>query len=86
MDEVSEIVARSNLFAAIGTSGSVYPAAGLVGLAASHGVWTCELNLAPSENHNAFDEAHYGPASAVVSEWVETLINNKNTTGSYSEL
>lgn len=74
MDEASDIVARSDLFVAIGTSGSVYPAAGLVKLAASRGVRTCELNLAPSENYSVFDETRYGPASEIVPAWADEVI------------
>lgn len=73
MDEASGIVARSDMFVAIGTSGAVYPAAGLVELAADHGVRTCELNLAPSDNCNAFDEARYGPATEIVPAWVDAI-------------
>lgn len=73
MDEASEAVAQSDLFVAIGTSGAVYPAAGLVQLAASHGVRTCELNLAPSENYDTFDDARYGPATQIVPAWVDAL-------------
>jgi len=73
MDEAREVVIQSDLFVAIGTSGAVYPAAGLVELAANHGVRTCELNLAPSENCYAFDEARYGLATEIVPAWAEEL-------------
>jgi NAD-dependent deacetylase len=73
MDEAMEAVTQSDLFVAIGTSGAVYPAAGLVELAASHGARTCELNLAPSENYYVFDEAHYGLATEIVPAWVDAL-------------
>lgn len=74
MDEASDAVTQSDLFVAIGTSGAVYPAAGLVQLAARHGVRTCELNLAPSENYEAFDDAHYGPATEIVPAWADALM------------
>lgn len=73
MEEAYDAVKRSDLFVAIGTSGAVYPAAGLVELAASHGVRTCELNLAPSDNYHAFDEARYGLATEIVPAWVDAL-------------
>jgi NAD-dependent deacetylase len=73
MDEASAIVARSDLFVAIGTSGAVYPAAGLVELAASHGVRTCEFNLAPSDNCDAFDDTRYGPATEIVPAWADSI-------------
>ena len=74
MDEIEEALAASDLFAAIGTSGSVYPAAGFVEEARGAGMRTCELNLAPSDNAWAFDEARYGPASGIVPAWVEDLL------------
>jgi len=73
LDEASDAVTRSDLFVAIGTSSTVYPAAGLVELAASHGVRTYELNLAPSENYCVFDEARYGLATEIVPAWVDAL-------------
>jgi NAD-dependent deacetylase len=64
----------ADLFCSIGTSGSVYPAAGFVADARSHGVRTCELNLEPSDNAWMFDERRYGPAGEVVPAWVEGLL------------
>lgn len=75
LDDAQDSIANSDLLASIGTSGSVYPAAGLVTWASNHGVSTCEINLTPSENHYVFDERHYGPASITVPKWVDQLIN-----------
>lgn len=74
MDEAKDIVAQSDLFVAIGTSGSVYPAAGLVAWASGHSVRTCEINLDPSENRHQFDDGHYGPAEEIVPRWAASLI------------
>jgi NAD-dependent deacetylase len=74
MDEIVEALAEADLFVAIGTSGSVYPAAGFVGEARGHGVRTCEINLVPSDNARQFDEARYGPAGEVVPGWVDDLL------------
>ena len=73
MDEIEAALAAADLFVAIGTSGSVYPAAGYVEMARDLGVRTCELNLQPSDNARAFDEAQYGPATQIVPSWVNTL-------------
>ena len=73
MATIGEALLEADLFVAIGTSGSVYPAAGFVREARDHGVRTCELNLEPSDNAQAFDEHRYGPASVVVPAWVEHL-------------
>ena len=74
MAAVTAGLADADLFVAIGTSGSVYPAAGLVMEARAAGVQTCELNLEPSDNAEAFDEQRYGIASAIVPAWVETVL------------
>jgi NAD-dependent deacetylase len=74
MDMVYESLLRADLFVAIGTSGSVYPAAGFVEEARAAGIRTCEINLEPSDNARLFDEAHYGPASRVVPQWVDTML------------
>ena len=68
--------AAHDLFVAIGTSRSVYPAAGFVTEARRQGTRTCEINLQPSDNARQFDERRYGPASETVSAWVEQLLTS----------
>lgn len=75
MDEIGAALRKADFFVAIGTSGSVYPAAGFVAEARACGVRTCEINLEPSDNAALFDETRYGPASVVVCAWVEELID-----------
>ena len=72
--EIEDALAAADLFAAIGTSGAVYPAAGFVGMARAHGVRTCELNLEPSDTSNQFQERRYGLATAVVPAWVDEVL------------
>jgi NAD-dependent deacetylase len=74
MDAIYDALEDSDLFAAIGTSGSVYPAAGFVGEARRLGIRTCEINLEPSDNARAFDERRYGPASEAVPAWVREVL------------
>jgi NAD-dependent deacetylase len=74
MDEICDRLAAADLFVAIGTSGSVYPAAGFVGEARAAGIRTCELNLEPSDNAQMFDERHYGLASRAVTAFVDDLL------------
>lgn len=74
MEQIADALAASDLFVSIGTSGSVYPAAGFVAEARAAGVPTCEVNLEPSENAWIFDERRYGPASEAVPAWVEELL------------
>lgn len=73
-DEAEAAMAQADLFAAIGTSGSVYPAAGLVALAREWGIPRVELNLEPSDNASLFTEQHYGPAKEIVPSWVDSLL------------
>ncbi len=73
-DAIDRALSEADLFAAIGTSGAVYPAAGLVAEARLIGVRTCELNLEAADNAGLFDEARYGPASEVVPRWVADLL------------
>lgn len=75
MDEIFARLARADIFAAIGTSGNVYPAAGFVSEARRAGARTVEINLEPSSVGSQFDEAILGPATRTVPAWVEGLLN-----------
>lgn len=77
MDDIEDALSEAHLFVSIGTSGSVYPAAGFVSEARAMGVATCEINLEPSANAYVFDEKHYGPASEVVPAWVERVLKQR---------
>ena len=74
MDEIAAAISEAELFVSIGTSGNVYPAAGLVGEARAVGIPCIELNLDPSENAGAFTDARYGKASEIVPEWVAEVL------------
>ncbi len=74
MEEIGDALLEADLFVAIGTSGSVYPAAGFVAEARAQGIRTLELNLVPSDTAGAFDEVRLGPASEVVPAWVAELL------------
>ena len=74
LDQIDEALQNADLFVAIGTSGSVYPAAGFVSQARQWGIATLELNLEPSDGARAFDQRLYGPASQVVPVWVEEVL------------
>lgn len=73
LDEIYGALNDADLFVAIGTSGSVYPAAGFVSQARQRGIRTCEINLEPSDNADQFDERRYGPASEAVPAWVDEI-------------
>ncbi|MCG7622935.1 NAD-dependent deacylase [Epibacterium sp. Ofav1-8] len=76
LDEIGDHLTEASLFAAIGTSGQVQPAASFVQEAAYGGARTVELNLAPSDISDAFDERRFGPATEVVPDWVRALLSH----------
>ncbi|MBV6631638.1 MAG: NAD-dependent protein deacylase [Alphaproteobacteria bacterium] len=75
MEEIAMALADADLFISIGTSGNVYPAAGFVAEARQTGAHTIELNLEPSEGATLFAETRYGPASELVPDYVEELLD-----------
>jgi NAD-dependent deacetylase len=63
------------LFAAIGTSGQVYPAAGFVDFLRQRGrAHTIEINLAPLHEPSPFHERRTGRATELVPAWVDELL------------
>ena len=75
MEEIDEAMSKASLFVSIGTSGAVYPAAGLVSIAKQMGIETCELNLEPSANASIFDRGIYGPAATIVPAFVNEMLD-----------
>ena len=75
MDEIYAALARADLFVSIGTSGAVYPAAGLVQNAVELGAQTLELNLETSQGSDMFHETRLGPASVLVPAWVDEMLS-----------
>ena len=73
MEVIAAALERCGLFVSIGTSGAVYPAAGFVAEVRGR-ARRVELNLEPSEGAALFDEAHHGPATEVVPEFVRSLL------------
>jgi NAD-dependent deacetylase len=74
MDEIIYALQSCDLFIAIGTSGTVFPAAGFVEIASQDGAETVELNLEMSDISGMFDRHVTGPASKTVQELVERII------------
>ncbi|UWQ34050.1 NAD-dependent deacylase [Leisingera sp. M527] len=70
MEAIYAHLAQADIFAAIGTSGEVYPAVTFVDEAHLAGAHTVELNLEPSSAASRFAERRFGPASETVSAWV----------------
>jgi NAD-dependent deacetylase len=76
MEEIYTAIADADLFISIGTSGVVYPAAGLVQEARLYGAHTIEINLEPSAVESQFAEKRYGKASIEVPKLVKELLSN----------
>lgn len=74
LPEIADHLQSADLFVAIGTSGTVYPAAGFVAEAAGRGARTVEINLEPSNVAGQFDEVILGPATETVPRWVDGLL------------
>ncbi|RNJ64496.1 MAG: NAD-dependent deacylase [Porphyrobacter sp. IPPAS B-1204] len=77
MGRIYQAIETCDLFVSIGTSGAVYPAAGFVQEARAAGARTLELNLEPSEGSRLFHESRLGPASIVVPEWVDEVLQTR---------
>jgi NAD-dependent deacetylase len=75
MDRIFDALQRCGLFLSVGTSGSVYPAAGFVQEVLRRGqAHTVELNLEPSDGSVLFHATRHGPASEVVPAFVDDLL------------
>jgi len=74
MDVIADALAVASLFVSIGTSGTVYPAAGFVALARRSGARTVEINLEVSGGARHFDEFLHGPAGTEVPRFVERIL------------
>ena len=71
MREIDVAVADCDVFIAIGTSGHVYPAAGLLGIAQACGAHCIGVNLEPPQNVDLFDEFHQGKAGEILPELIQ---------------
>ncbi|WP_108484824.1 NAD-dependent deacylase [Oceaniglobus ichthyenteri] len=74
METITSAIAGADMFVAIGTSGTVYPAAGFVDIAQDHGVESVEINLDPTSGR--FDRILQGKATETVPAFVRTLLNS----------
>ena len=74
MDEIDGHLSTAALFVSIGTSGTVYPAAGFVMDARVAGARTLELTLDRSEVATLFEESRLGPATQLVPHFVAEVL------------
>lgn len=76
MHGIDEAISKCDIFAAIGTSGNVYPAAGFVTEARRRGAHCVEINLESSIVGGQFQQSILGPATQTVPAWVDELLRN----------
>ena len=74
MERIEAALRNADLFASIGTSGAVYPAAGFVQTARYCGAHCIEMNLEPSQGSIFFNETRLGKAKDLVPAWVDELL------------
>jgi NAD-dependent deacetylase len=70
MRQIEAALEQCDLFIAIGTSATVYPAAGFIEIAKANGAQTHRFDIKATQNSEVFNRCHVGPASQTVSAWV----------------
>lgn len=73
MGKIIPLLQRADLFVSIGTSGVVYPAAGFLEIAKSHGAHTVCINKEPIPQSQFIDEFIQGSAGEKVPEFLRNL-------------
>jgi NAD-dependent deacetylase len=74
MDREIPFALQAEVFISIGTSGTVYPAAGFVLDAKGRGSFCAEINLEPSESSDCFDAQLTGKAGEMLPRVVDALL------------
>ncbi|MEM6531523.1 MAG: NAD-dependent deacylase [Myxococcota bacterium] len=73
-DAIPRAISSAGVFISIGTSGVVYPAAGLVTAAKGAGAMAVEINLEPSANAHLFDVQLSGKSGELLPQFVSLLM------------
>jgi NAD-dependent deacetylase len=79
-DEITESIhaaERSDVYFSVGTSGNVYPAASLPGIAKRKGAFLIEINVEYSQISSIFDEILLGKSGEILPEIVNLLKEKK---------
>jgi NAD-dependent deacetylase len=74
LHQIETALEECDLFVAIGTSGTVYPAAGFVELAKANGAATIRFDMKPEHSSELFDCCKIGAASTAVSAWANQFL------------
>tara|TARA_B100000214_G_C23878646_1_gene586199 strand:+ start:320 stop:1036 length:717 start_codon:yes stop_codon:yes gene_type:complete len=75
LSEIYQKVENCDIFVTIGTSGHVYPAAGLISLAKSCGAKCIGVNLDTPSNYDEHDYFYQGKAGEILPDLVKKWIN-----------
>lgn len=75
LDEIQIRLQRCDVFLSIGTSGTVYPAAGFVQIAKLSGAQTIEINPETTENNQHFEQSIRKTASQAVPTWIDSFLH-----------
>ncbi len=73
---IHDLLSAADVFIAVGTSGTVPPAARFVNIAKTFGAYTLELNLEPVSNSREFDEHIFGDVAKTLPQLVKTLLKH----------
>ncbi len=76
LEAIQAALEDTRIFVAIGTSGLVEPASRFASKAKVYGARTVEINATETAKSAGFDECLRGPASQVVPEWVERMLQS----------
>lgn len=74
--QIEAALEACDFFVAVGTSGTVYPAAGFVDIAKGHSAEAHQFNIDLPAGSERFDICHVGPASQLLPSWTETLMKH----------
>jgi NAD-dependent deacetylase len=68
----------SDVYFSIGTSGVVYPAASLPGIAKTNSAFLIEINIEPSQISSIFDEVLIGKSGEILPQIVQLIRERKH--------
>lgn len=74
--QIKAALENCDLFVAVGTSGTVYPAAGFVETSKAHGAETHQFDKDLARGRYRFDVCHVGEAGQALPKWVNQLIGD----------
>ena len=86
LDRIQDALDSCDIFIAIGTSGTVYPAAGFIDTANHHGLETIDINLAEADCHSKFQYHLQGEAGQLLPDLVNCILQWEKVSNSSGEV